>query len=106
MLVDGRPQLSCLLLPIQVAGREITTVEGLGSTADLHPLQRAFAELGAAQCGYCTPGMLLAAKALLDERPRPGRQEIREALAGNLCRCTGYAKIVEAVELAAERTAE
>jgi aerobic-type carbon monoxide dehydrogenase small subunit (CoxS/CutS family) len=106
VLVDGRPQLSCLLLPIQVAGREITTVEGLGSTADLHPLQRAFAELGAAQCGYCTPGMLLAAKALLDERPRPGRQEIREALAGNLCRCTGYAKIVEAVELAAERTAE
>ena len=103
VLVDGRPQLSCLLLPIQVEGREITTVEGLGSTSELHPLQQAFAELGAAQCGYCTPGMLLAAKALLDERPRPGRREIREALAGNLCRCTGYAKIVEAVELAADR---
>jgi len=103
VLVDGRPELSCLLLPIQLEGREITTVEGLGTTADLHPLQRAFADLGAAQCGYCTPGMLLAASALLAERPHPGRQEIREALAGNLCRCTGYAKIVEAVELAASR---
>jgi carbon-monoxide dehydrogenase small subunit len=103
VLVDGRPQLSCLLLPIQVAGSEITTIEGMGSTADLHPLQQAFAELGAAQCGYCTPGMLLAARALLDERPHPARDEIREALAGNLCRCTGYAKIVEAVELAVER---
>jgi aerobic-type carbon monoxide dehydrogenase small subunit (CoxS/CutS family) len=105
VLVDGRPALSCLVLPVQVEGAEITTVEGLGSTADLHPLQQAFAELGAAQCGYCTPGMLLAASALLDERPRPTRDEIREALAGNLCRCTGYAKIIEAVELAAERTA-
>jgi aerobic-type carbon monoxide dehydrogenase small subunit (CoxS/CutS family) len=103
VLVDGRPQLSCLLLPAQVEGREVTTIEGLGSTAELHPLQQAFVELGAAQCGYCTPGILLAASALLDERPRPGRDEIREALAGNLCRCTGYAKIVEAVELAAER---
>ncbi|HXM56044.1 MAG TPA: (2Fe-2S)-binding protein [Candidatus Dormibacteraeota bacterium] len=101
VLVDGRPQLSCLLLPVQVEGAEVTTIEGLGTTADPHPLQRAFAELGAAQCGYCTPGMLLAARALLDERPRPTRDEIREALAGNLCRCTGYAKIVEAVELAA-----
>jgi aerobic-type carbon monoxide dehydrogenase small subunit (CoxS/CutS family) len=105
VLVDGRPQLSCLVLPVQVEGAEITTVEGLGSTSELHPLQQAFAELGAAQCGYCTPGMLLAARALLDERPRPSRDEIREALAGNLCRCTGYAKIVEAVELAAERSA-
>ncbi|HEY4027297.1 MAG TPA: (2Fe-2S)-binding protein [Candidatus Dormibacteraeota bacterium] len=105
VLVDGRPELSCLLLPVQLEGRKITTVEGLGSTAELHPLQQAFAELGAAQCGYCTPGMLLAASALLQERPRPGRDEIREALAGNLCRCTGYAKIVEAVELAARRTA-
>jgi aerobic-type carbon monoxide dehydrogenase small subunit (CoxS/CutS family) len=103
VLVDGRPQLSCLLLPVQVEDAEVTTIEGLGTTADLHPLQRAFAELGAAQCGYCTPGMLLAARALLDERPRPTRDEIREALAGNLCRCTGYAKIVEAVELAAGR---
>src|SRR5215467_10351815 len=101
VLVGGEPQLSCLLLPIQIEGRDITTVEGLGSTSELHPLQRAFAELGAAQCGYCTPGILLAAKALLDENPSPNRDQIRSALAGNLCRCTGYSKIVEAVELAA-----
>jgi aerobic-type carbon monoxide dehydrogenase small subunit (CoxS/CutS family) len=104
VLVDGQPQLSCLLLPVQLEDREVTTVEGLGTTVDLHPLQRAFADLGAAQCGYCTPGMLLAASALLASSPRPSREEIREALAGNLCRCTGYAKIVEAVELAAERS--
>jgi carbon-monoxide dehydrogenase small subunit len=104
VLVDGQPQLSCLLLPVQLQDREVTTVEGLATTADLHPLQRAFADLGAAQCGYCTPGMLLAASALLAGSPRPSREEIREALAGNLCRCTGYAKIVEAVELAAERS--
>jgi aerobic-type carbon monoxide dehydrogenase small subunit (CoxS/CutS family) len=104
VLVDGQPQLSCLLLPVQLQDREVTTVEGLGTTAELHPLQRAFADLGAAQCGYCTPGMLLAASALLAGNPRPSREEIREALAGNLCRCTGYAKIVEAVELAAERS--
>ena len=103
VLVDGRPQLSCLLLPVQLGGREITTVEGLGSTAELNPLQQAFADLGAAQCGYCTPGMLLAASALLERNPRPARRQIQEALAGNLCRCTGYAKIVEAVELAATR---
>ena len=103
VLVDGRPQLSCLLLPVQLAGRAITTIEGLGSTSELHPLQRAFAELGAAQCGYCTPGMLLAAGALLEREPSPTRTRIREALAGNLCRCTGYVKIVEAVELAALR---
>jgi aerobic-type carbon monoxide dehydrogenase small subunit (CoxS/CutS family) len=104
VLVDGRPQLSCLLLPVQVGGREVTTVEGMGTTAQLHPLQQAFAELGAAQCGYCTPGMLLAARALLDAVPAPTGQQIREALAGNLCRCTGYVKIVEAVELAARRS--
>jgi carbon-monoxide dehydrogenase small subunit len=101
VLVDGQPQLSCLLLPIQLEGREVTTIEGLGSPAQLHPLQQAFAELSAAQCGYCTPGILLASSALLDGNPRPSRDEIRTALAGNLCRCTGYAKIVEAVELAA-----
>src|SRR5438270_11134289 len=104
VLVDGQPQLSCLLLPVQLQGREITTVEGMGGGGELHPLQRAFVELGAAQCGYCTPGMLLAARALLDANPAPSRDEIREALAGNLCRCTGYAKIVEAVELAAGRS--
>jgi aerobic-type carbon monoxide dehydrogenase small subunit (CoxS/CutS family) len=103
VLIDAEPQLSCLVLPIQVEGRQITTIEGMGSTSALHPLQRAFAELGAAQCGYCSPGILLAAKSLLERRPSAGREEIREALAGNLCRCTGYAKILEAVELAAER---
>ena len=103
VLIEGEPQLSCLLLPIQIEGRDITTVEGLGSTSELHPLQQAFAELGAAQCGYCTPGMLLAARALLDENPSPDRDQIRAALAGNLCRCTGYSKIVEAVELASRR---
>ena len=105
VLVDGRPELSCLVLPIQVEGRKITTVEGMASGSQLHPLQRAFAELGAAQCGYCTPGILLASKSLLDGNARPTRDEIREALAGNLCRCTGYVKILQAVELAAERMA-
>ncbi len=103
VLVDGRPQLSCLLLPIQIEGRAITTVEGMASASELHPLQTAFAELGAAQCGYCTPGILLASRSLLETNPKPTRDEIREALAGNLCRCTGYMKILQAVELAAER---
>ena len=103
VLVGGRPILSCLALPVATQGLEILTVEGLAQNGKPHPLQTAFAELGAAQCGYCIPGMLVSAKALLDENPNPGRQEIREALAGNLCRCTGYAKILEAVELAAER---
>ncbi len=103
VLVDGRPELSCLLLPVQLEGRSITTVEGMAAGSDLHPLQQAFAELGAAQCGYCTPGILLAAKALLETTARPSRDEVREALAGNLCRCTGYAKILDAVELAASR---
>jgi aerobic-type carbon monoxide dehydrogenase small subunit (CoxS/CutS family) len=105
VLVDGRPELSCLLLPIQIEGRGITTVEGLASGSELHPLQQAFAELGAAQCGYCTPGILLASKSLLENNHNPSRDEIREALAGNLCRCTGYAKILDAVELAAARMA-
>ncbi len=100
VLVDGEPVLSCLALPIELQGREITTVEGLSEGVVPHPLQTAFAELGAAQCGYCTPGMLLAAKALLDKNPHPSRDQIRRALAGNLCRCTGYSKIYEAVELA------
>jgi carbon-monoxide dehydrogenase small subunit len=103
VLIDGKPELSCLLLPIQIQGRAITTIEGLATGSQLHPLQQAFAELGAAQCGYCTPGILLSARALLEENPGPTRDEIREALAGNLCRCTGYTKILEAVELAAER---
>ncbi|MEO8745242.1 MAG: (2Fe-2S)-binding protein [Candidatus Dormiibacterota bacterium] len=103
VLVDGRPELSCLLLPVQVEGRVITTIEGMASGSTLHPLQQAFVELGAAQCGYCTPGILLSAKSLLETTDRPSREEIREALAGNLCRCTGYAKILDAVELAAGR---
>jgi len=103
VLVDGRPELSCLLLPLQVEGRAITTIEGMASGARLHPLQQAFAEIGAAQCGYCTPGILLSAKSLLETNARPSRDDIREALAGNLCRCTGYVKILEAIELAAER---
>ena len=105
VLIDGKPQLSCLLLPIQLEGRAITTIEGMANGSDLHPLQVAFAELGAAQCGYCTPGILLAAKALLDDNPKPSRDEIRDALAGNLCRCTGYVKILDAIQLAAERSA-
>jgi len=103
VLVDGKPELSCLLLPIQLEGRAITTVEGMAGGSQLHPLQQAFAELGAAQCGYCTPGILLASKSLLESNGKPTRDEIREALAGNLCRCTGYTKILEAVELAAGR---
>jgi aerobic-type carbon monoxide dehydrogenase small subunit (CoxS/CutS family) len=103
VLVEGRPVLSCLTLPVECEGREVTTVEGLARGAELHPLQQAFAELGAAQCGYCTPGFLLVAEALLREKPAPSRSDIAEALAGNLCRCTGYLKIFEAVELAAER---
>ena len=105
VLIDGKPELSCLVLPIQVERRAITTVEGLAAGSELHPLQQAFAELGAAQCGYCTPGILLSAKSLLESNAQPSRDEIREALAGNLCRCTGYIKIVEAVELAAGRMA-
>ena len=103
VLVDGRPVLSCLALPVECEGREITTVEGLAKGGVLHPLQQAFAELGAAQCGYCTPGFLLVAEELLRGNPRPSRAQVAEALAGNLCRCTGYLKIFEAVELAAAR---
>jgi aerobic carbon-monoxide dehydrogenase small subunit len=104
VLVDGEPILSCLALPIELqAPTRIVTVEGLGQGARPHPLQEAFAELGAAQCGYCTPGFLVTAKALLDEDPAPGREKIVDALSGNICRCTGYVKIFEAVELAAAR---
>ena len=103
VLIDGRPELSCLVLGIECEDRKIVTVEGLAQGATPHPLQVTFAELNAAQCGYCTPGILCAAKALLDQKPMPGREEIRDALSGNLCRCTGYLKIYEAVELAARR---
>ena len=100
VLIDGEPVLSCLVLGLECAGREITTVEGLAADAGLHPLQAAFADLGGAQCGYCTPGILVTAKALLERNPAPGREQIREALSGNLCRCTGYQQIVESVEAA------
>ena len=103
VLVDGRPQFSCLTLAIEAEGAEIRTVEGLANKGELHPLQQAWGETGASQCGYCTPGMLMSAQALLERNPSPTRTEIREALAGNLCRCTGYQAIIEAVELAAVR---
>jgi aerobic-type carbon monoxide dehydrogenase small subunit (CoxS/CutS family) len=103
VLVDGEPVLSCLALPVELQDREITTIEGVAAAAGPHPLQTAFADLGAAQCGYCTPGILLAVKALLDRNPAPSRGEIAAALAGNLSRCTGYLKILEAVDLAAQR---
>ena len=105
VLVDGEPQLSCLVLALECEGRSIDTVEGLARGAELHPLQAAFADLGAAQCGYCTPGILLTAKALLAHEPNPSRERIKEAISGNLCRCTGYQQIVEAVEEAAKRMA-
>src|SRR3989442_6336909 len=105
VMVDGHPVLSCLALGVALEGHEVTTVEGMAEGTQLHPLQQAFAELGAAQCGYCTPGILLTAKVLLEKAPRPSRDEIKEALGGNLCRCTGYIKIFEAVELAAARMA-
>ncbi|GHO81128.1 oxidoreductase [Ktedonobacter sp. SOSP1-85] len=103
ILLDGEPVLSCLVLPLAVQDRAITTIEGLERYGRLHPLQEAFAELGAAQCGYCTPGMLLAGAALLAKNPRPTHTQMKEALAGNLCRCTGYTKIYEALEKVAER---
>ena len=106
VLVDGAPVLSCLALPADLEGAAIGTVEGMAQGSRLHPLQQAFAELGAAQCGYCTPGILLTAQALLEDDRQPTRDRIREALAGNLCRCTGYTKILDAVELAALRLSQ
>jgi carbon-monoxide dehydrogenase small subunit len=101
VLLDGRPVLSCLVLAAECDARQITTVEGVAADGRLHPLQECFADLGAAQCGYCTPGILVTAKALLDQEPHPSRERICEALSGNLCRCTGYLQILEAVEAAA-----
>jgi carbon-monoxide dehydrogenase small subunit len=106
VLLDGEPVNSCLVLAWQAEGAEIVTDAGLGSLDDPHPLQEAFADSGGAQCGYCTPGMIVSAKALLDRNPNPTEEEIREAIAGNLCRCTGYAQIVDAVKIAAERMSE
>lgn len=103
VLVDGRAVLSCLMLGLESEGRDIKTIEGMAEGAELHPLQVTFADTGAAQCGYCSPGFLLVAEELLKKNANPTRDEIKEALSGNLCRCTGYIKIYEAVELAAAR---
>jgi aerobic-type carbon monoxide dehydrogenase small subunit (CoxS/CutS family) len=106
VLVDGEPRLSCLVLALECQGKAIETVEGLADGAALHPLQTAFADLGAAQCGYCTPGILMTAKALLEHEPNPSRERIKEAISGNLCRCTGYQQIFEAIEEAASKMNE
>ncbi len=103
VLLDGEPVCSCLVPMLQVAGKEITTIEGIGGSTQLSPVQQAMVERGGVQCGACTPGVVLSAEALLEDDPTPNRGEIREALAGNLCRCTGYRRIFEAVEEAAEK---
>ncbi len=105
VLLDGQPARACLTLALEVAGREVTTIEGLAGPGGLTPLQRAFVEKGAVQCGFCTPGMILTATALLAANPAPSEAEVREAISGNVCRCTGYAKIVEAVMAASVRGA-
>jgi carbon-monoxide dehydrogenase small subunit len=101
VLLDGKTVDSCLIFALEVQGREVMTIEGLAQGDQLHPVQKAFAEYGAVQCGFCTPGMILAAKALLDSNPHPTELEIRQGISGNLCRCTGYVKIVEAIQAAA-----
>jgi carbon-monoxide dehydrogenase small subunit len=103
VILDGKAVKSCLMLALDAEGKEIWTIEGLAKGGELHPLQQAFVERGAIQCGFCTPGMIMASKALLDENPRPTEQDIKDALAGNLCRCTGYVKILEAVSSVAGR---
>jgi carbon-monoxide dehydrogenase small subunit len=105
ILMDGKPILSCLTLALDCPSHEITTIEGLSTVDGLSPLQQSFQDCGAIQCGFCTPGMVLTAGSLLEENPQPSEEEIKKALEGNLCRCTGYNKIVEAVKLAAERAA-
>jgi len=104
VILDGKAVNSCLILAAEADGQSVTTIEGLQENELLHPLQKVFVEYGAIQCGFCTPGMILTAKALLDQNPVPSEDQIREALAGNLCRCTGYSKIIEAIKSVAERT--
>ncbi len=104
VLIDGKAKLSCLMLAVQAQGKDILTIEGLAEGEELHPLQQAFVELGAVQCGFCTPGMVLAAKALLDRNPTPTEEQVKEGLSGNLCRCTGYTKIIDAVLAASKET--
>jgi len=106
VLIDGKPVRSCLTLAISIRDREITTIEGLARGEELHPLQRAFIEHGAVQCGFCTPGMILFTKSFLEENPEPQDEEIRKALSGNICRCTGYVKIIEAIQAAAKEMAK
>ena len=103
VLIDGKPVNSCLVLAIEVQDKDILTIEGLAQDSQLHPVQQAFIEHGAIQCGFCTPGMILSARALLEKKPQPTEAEVREAISGNLCRCTGYTKIIEAI-LAASKT--
>ncbi len=105
VLIDGKAVASCLTLAVEAQGSEITTIEGLAKGTELHPLQKAFVEHGAVQCGYCTPGMIMSAKGLLDENPNPTEEEIRKAIEGNLCRCTGYQQIVEAIVSVTDRKA-
>jgi len=105
VILDGKLVNSCLVLALEADGGAVTTIEGLARGAELHPIQKAFIERGAIQCGFCTPGMILAAKALLDENPNPSEAEIREGIAGHICRCTGYSKIVEAIQAAAQASA-
>ncbi len=102
VLMDGRPVLSCLVLAADARGKEVLTIEGLAGNGQLHPLQEAFYEQGAVQCGFCTPGMILSAKALLDENPEPTREDVKKGIGGNLCRCTGYFKIIEAILAASQ----
>jgi carbon-monoxide dehydrogenase small subunit len=102
VLVDGKLVYACILLVLQVDGSDVETIEGLSENGELHPIQKAFVEAGAIQCGYCTPGMIMATKALLDRNPAPSEKQIREALSGNLCRCTGYVQIIQAVQKASE----
>jgi len=102
-LIEGKPFLSCLTLAVDVQGKKILTIEGLAKEGELHPLQKAFVEKGAIQCGFCTPGMILTSKAFLDENPHPSEGEVKKAISGNLCRCTGYIKIVEAILSVAEK---
>ena len=106
VIMDGKTVNSCLVFAGQLEGKEVTTIEGIGTEDELHPLQETFVEKGAVQCGFCIPGMIMSAKNLLDKNPEPNEHDIKEALAGNLCRCTGYSKIVEAVSTAAERMRE
>jgi len=103
VLMDGKPVNACLILAMEAQGKEIVTIEGLASGDELHPIQQAFVDRGGMQCGFCTPGMILSAKALLDENPDPTDEEIRKGLEGNFCRCTGYTKIIESIRVAAER---